>query len=111
MKNLNNPEQVKPDNIINMDEFDMEDQMYVEFLEKQLAQSIVEMENKNEAISSFIELLSYIKENIGKTADYPIQITDDYTNSVFSERLETCMSKVLEVESKNSEHYELDPIF
>jgi len=111
MKNLNSPEQVKPDNIINMDEFDMEDQMYVEFLEKQLAQSIVEMENKNEAISSFIELLSYIKENIGKTADYPIQITDDYTNSVFSERLETCMSKVLEVESKNSEHYELDPIF
>jgi hypothetical protein len=111
MKNLNSPEQVKPDNIINMDEFDMEDQMYVEFLEKQLAQSIVEMEKKNEAISSFIELLSYIKENIGKTADYPIQITDDYTNSVFSERLETCMSKVLEVESKNSEHYELDPIF
>jgi hypothetical protein len=111
MKNLNSPEQVKPDNIINMDEFDMEDQMYIEFLEKQLAQSIVEMEKKNEAISSFIELLSYIKDNIGKTADYPIQITDDYTNSVFSERLETCMSKVLEVESKNSEHYELDPIF
>jgi hypothetical protein len=111
MKNLNSPEQVNLDNIINMDEFDMEDQMYVEFLEKQLAQSIVEMEKKNEAISSFIELLSYIKENIGNTADYPIQITDDYTNSVFSERLETCMSKVLEVESKNSEHYELDPIF
>jgi len=111
MKNLNNPEQAKSVNIIDMDEFDMEDQMYVEFLEKQLAQSIVEMEKKNEAISSFIELLSYIKENIGKTADYPIQITDDYTNSVFSERLETCMSKVLEVESKNSEHYELDPIF
>jgi hypothetical protein len=108
MKNLNNPEQVKSNNIIDTDEFDMEDQMYIEFLEERLAHSILEMEKKNEAISSFIDLLSFIKDNIGKTADYPIQITDDYSNSVFSERLE---NKVLEVENKNSEHYELDPIF
>jgi hypothetical protein len=111
MKNLNNPEQAKSDNIIDMDEFDMEDQMYVEFLEKQLAQSIVEMEKKNDAISAFVDLLSFIKDNIGKTADYPIQVTDDYSISSFSEKLDTCLIKVAEIESKNSEHYELDPIF
>ena len=111
MKNLNNPEQAKSVNIIDMDEFDMEDQMYVEFLEKQLAQSIVEMEKKNDAISAFVDLLSFIKDNIGKTADYPIQVTDDYSISSFSEKLDTCLIKVAEIESKNSEHYELDPIF
>ena len=111
MKNLNNPEQVKPDNIINMDEFDMEDQMYVEFLEKQLAQSIVEMEKKDNAISAFVDLLSFVKENIGDTADYPIRVTDDHSISIFSEKLDTCLIKVAEAENKNSEQYELDPIF
>jgi hypothetical protein len=69
------------------------------------------MEKKDSAISAFIDLLSFVKENIGDTADYPIRVTDDYSIASFSEKLDICLIKVAEAENKNSEHYELDPIF
>lgn len=67
---------------------------YIEFLEEELEAAMERIESGRQAILSFTEILSFIKENFGETADYPVRIDNDFYKDVFLKKLTECEDNV-----------------
>lgn len=63
---------------------------YVDFLEEELEISIAQVESARSAVETFVEILAFIRENFGETADFPVRIDSDFYREVFLKKLEDC---------------------
>lgn len=73
---------------------EMPDKEYIEYLEKFIEALIETNTFGHQAIQSFIELLGFIGENFGDTADFPIRVDNDFYEGLFSEKLSKCQSQI-----------------
>jgi hypothetical protein len=69
---------------------------YIEFLEDELEASIEKVDSGRKAIETFIEILSFISDNFGTTADFPVRIDNDFYKEVFQQKLIDCLEYVNE---------------
>jgi hypothetical protein len=67
---------------------------YIEFLEEELESALEKVTDGRNAISTFVDLLAFIKENFGNTADYPVRIDNDFYKDVFLKKLTECEENV-----------------
>ena len=84
---------------------------YIEFLEEELEASLERVTDGRNAISTFIDLLAFIKENFGNTADYPVRIDNDFYKDVFLKKLTECEENVNKFTSGGSIDLSEDTIF
>lgn len=106
MKNLDNREIAETEEVeeaedVVIEEGDIEE--YVEFLEEELECALEAVESGRQALSTFVELLSFIKNNFGETADFPVRIDNDFYKEVF-------LKKLLDCEDNLSKFYKGQPL-
>lgn len=67
---------------------------YIEFLEEELEAAMERIESGRQSILSFTQILSFIKENFGETADFPVRIDSDFYREVFLKKLTECEDNI-----------------
>jgi hypothetical protein len=73
---------------------EMPDSEYIEHLEAHI-EALSEANTYGlKTIETFVELLDFIGENFGTTADFPIRIDNDFYEGVFSEQISACQNNL-----------------
>jgi hypothetical protein len=81
---------------------------YIEALEDRLYSALEQIKDLELAVESFADLLEFISENFGETADFPVRIDSDFYRDVFVEKISNSLNLAAKINLAKNDPYGID---